>query len=460
MSVNSHAVKTLVLSLALSLLPAFANALITDDPDADSLWAQLEIEAKELRDNSRFHEAIKRREKAIERAQTFEQNNRWLAESTNNLGLDYLALGDYLKAESLLTEALNMRVLRFGSIHQDVAESYNNMGALYLSLGLKDKGLKAMEKSLDILKKSPEIDSLEYVIALHNLGASFNAVGKREEAKKIFFESLVIKEHLAGELTAEDVPVYLSIAGVFLNEDKPDSAEQYVALADSMLKSGKGATESSRIQLYITQANIYLVRKEMDKAKALYERGAREIAAEIGKSHPDYGQMILMLGMLEFQSPDNLASANKSFRIAYDIFRKSYPPTNSSVAQAASLLLLTYVMQGKAAEAQQIYADLFAEVDSAFGPQSPEMAQLVKNIMEAHIGMGDYQTAERFSRSLQALAETSVETDEGLMAAAMRTQVTAYLKYQMFDEALKSSIRLIEALERTRGKQAQHCLSR
>ncbi len=452
MSIRNYSIKSLIFTLALSLLPSFSHAALTDNPDADSLWAAIEIQAREMMENGRYSEARKFYDNAIERAKTFEQNNRWLAESINNLGNSYLNLGDFLKAESLYTEALNMRVLRFGSIHQDVAESYNNMGALYLTLGLDDKALIMMEKSLHIIKKSPEIDSLAYATLIANLGVSFQAVGRTSEAKEMLFEGLEVRSHFPERPYSNDVSLYLSVTSLYISEDELDSAEFYAELADSVMSLDGSESNRHRAALYGTKAQIQLARKDTDKARELYQTGGEMIAKSLGKSHPDYGQIVFMLGTLDLFVQNDPIKAVKSFETAYEIFNNSYEPSNILIAQTASYLLLNYVMLERVADGQKIYVDLFAKVDSAYGPQSPEKAQLFKNLMEAHLSFGDYQTAAAYSTNLKELSEAHVETDEGLMAAAMKTQVQIYLMYEMFDEALKSSTRLIQALERTRGK--------
>ncbi|MBN4057033.1 tetratricopeptide repeat protein, partial [bacterium AH-315-J21] len=321
-----------------------------------------------------------------------------------------------------------------------------------LTLGLDDKALKMMEKSLDILKKSPEIDSLAYATFLANLGVSFQSVGRTSEAKEMLFEGLEIRSHLSDKVQSSDVSLYLSITGLYIAENKLDSAELYAGLADSVMKLDGGDAHPLRASLYGTMARIHLARKDTDKARELYQTGGDMIAKSLGKSHPDYGQIVFMLGTLDLFVQNDPTKAVKSFETAYEIFNNSYEPSNILIAQTASYLLLNYVMLERVEDAQKIYIDLFAKVDSAYGPQSPEKAQLFKNLMEAHLGFGDYQTAAAYSTSLKELAEAPVETDEGLMAAAMKTQVQIYLMYEMFDEALKSSTRLIQALERTRGK--------
>ncbi|MBN4057156.1 hypothetical protein JYU19_02495, partial [bacterium AH-315-J21] len=64
MSIRNHSIKSLTLALALSFLPSPSHAALTDNPDADSLWAAIEIQAREMMENGRYSEARKIYDKA------------------------------------------------------------------------------------------------------------------------------------------------------------------------------------------------------------------------------------------------------------------------------------------------------------------------------------------------------------------------------------------------------------
>ena len=96
----------------------------------------------------------------------------------DELGVIYMSLGDYAKAHSSLSLALELN--RKTRNHKQIARNYMNMGSNYLDVDSIDKGLSYLMVSLMIA------DSLgmekEKVSLLNKIGSGYARMGRHEDA--------------------------------------------------------------------------------------------------------------------------------------------------------------------------------------------------------------------------------------------------------------------------------------
>jgi tetratricopeptide (TPR) repeat protein len=81
-------------------------------------------------------------------------DNPLVAQSLNDFGLLYLALGNYSEAESRLRRSLEVREKVLGREHPDVAQSLNNVPLLTKAQGKYAEAESLYERSLAINEKS------------------------------------------------------------------------------------------------------------------------------------------------------------------------------------------------------------------------------------------------------------------------------------------------------------------
>ena len=67
--------------------------------------------------------------------QTIGKENPGYAAGLNNLGMLYISIGEYTKAEPLLVQGGDIRKKTLGEGHPVYAESLNNLGLLYYTKG-------------------------------------------------------------------------------------------------------------------------------------------------------------------------------------------------------------------------------------------------------------------------------------------------------------------------------------
>ena len=146
-----------------------------------------------------------------EKALIFGQEHAHVASSYNNLGIDYLLLGQYNEAKEHHEKALVINKKIFCAEHAHVALSYNNLGNDYQHLGQYNEAKEYHEKALVINEK---IFGEEHA----NVTSSYNKLGKWLLApstvlwsKRILWEGTVNQENNFGAGHADVAASYHSL---------------------------------------------------------------------------------------------------------------------------------------------------------------------------------------------------------------------------------------------------------
>ena len=82
------------------------------------------------------------------------KNYPHLAQSYNNVGLTYCALGDHKHALENLMKALEIRERVLPGNHPDLAQSFNNIAWTYYALGRIGEAATHMRRAADIINRS------------------------------------------------------------------------------------------------------------------------------------------------------------------------------------------------------------------------------------------------------------------------------------------------------------------
>lgn len=134
-----------------------------------------------------YAEAEKEFVNALKEAEQYDYPNEYLAQIMKVLGVYYLALGEFAKAETYFKESLAIQKSLYGLTNLRVAQSMTHLGLLY---HLYDKYSQAENVYREALKietrtpylKYPEVDKKLHYLTLHLLAMVYCAQNKRDQA--------------------------------------------------------------------------------------------------------------------------------------------------------------------------------------------------------------------------------------------------------------------------------------
>lgn len=182
------------------------------------------------------------------------------------LGRSYFADGDYNKAMSIYTNALD--IAEKNKLNNLIGYTYDYIGDLYREKFMFTEAIKKYETAAECFKKENNTDS--YACALKNIGREYACI----DSLSCAIEILTIADSVAAN--TKDIEVTASInnalGNIYVMREEYDKAEKYFLKA---LSTGK-----EKMPDYVALIDLYTTTDSIDKAK--------ELLSKIPQDDPQY----------------------------------------------------------------------------------------------------------------------------------------------------------------------------
>ena len=182
------------------------------------------------------------------------------------LGRSYFADGDYDKAMSIYTNALD--IAGKNKLNNLIGYTYDYIGDLYREKFMFTEAIKKYETAAECFKKENNTDS--YACALENIGREYACI----DSLSCAIEILTIADSVAAN--TKDIEVTASInnalGNIYVMREEYDKAEKYFLKA---LSTGK-----EKMPDYVALIDLYTTTDSIDKAK--------ELLSKIPQDDPQY----------------------------------------------------------------------------------------------------------------------------------------------------------------------------
>ena len=182
------------------------------------------------------------------------------------LGRSYFAEGDYDKAMSIYTNALD--IAGKNKLNNLIGYTYDYIGDLYREKFMFTEAIKKYETAAECFKKENNTDS--YACALKNIGREYACI----DSLSCAIEILTIADSVAAN--TKDIEVTASInnalGNIYVMREEYDKAEKYFLKA---LSTGK-----EKMPDYVALIDLYTTTDSIDKAK--------ELLSKIPQDDPQY----------------------------------------------------------------------------------------------------------------------------------------------------------------------------
>ena len=182
------------------------------------------------------------------------------------LGRSYFADGDYDKAMSIYTNALD--IAGKNKLNNLIGYTYDYIGDLYREKFMFTEAIKKYETAAECFKKENNTDS--YACALKNIGREYACI----DSLSCVIEILTIADSVAAN--TKDIEVTASInnalGNIYVMREEYDKAEKYFLKA---LSTGK-----EKMPDYVALIDLYTTTDSIDKAK--------ELLSKIPQDDPQY----------------------------------------------------------------------------------------------------------------------------------------------------------------------------
>jgi len=257
----------------------YESALVTSRafPPGDPRTLHTLSQRAELRLRQGLYEAAERDYREIiaaERSNSPTDGDR-LANALNNLAVFYLDLGRIPEAETLLAEAIDLRVALYGSDHPSVAALLQNLGDAERRAGNHSVAEDLLIRSLTIYSRAGRDYWRNASVAQNNLALLQAATGREQDAERNHLMAIRLSIKVVGERNT-DIGVFTrDLAALYADQGRFGEADNLYRESISILREGLGESSHQLSKTYRAYSEMLSAAGRNDEA-AEYRRRADE----------------------------------------------------------------------------------------------------------------------------------------------------------------------------------------
>lgn len=203
------------------------------------------------------------------------------------LGRSYFADGDYDKAMSIYTNALD--IAEKNKLNNLIGYTYDYIGDLYREKIMRTEAIKRYEIAAEYFKKEKNTDS--YACALRDIGREYAEMDSLSHALHI----LIVADSVANKTKNIEVTASINnaLGNIYAMQNKYDKAEKYLLKA---LLTGR-----EKMPDYVALIDLYTTSGSINKAK--------ELLSKIPQDNPQYTCSIKYLYYQIYNAEENYKEA-------------------------------------------------------------------------------------------------------------------------------------------------------
>jgi tetratricopeptide (TPR) repeat protein len=397
------------------------------------------------------------------------------AELRSTVGRVYQALGDYDKADAMLSAALTLRKkssaesLPVADAISDLANVFYHQGKLTNAEAMHREAL-AMRRKLVGEKHAVVADSLS------NLGNVLRVESKFAEAETNHRAALALRMELLGSNHVDTAASLGNLAGVLslegkqeeglamqreslaatiraLGNDHPDVAIAMNDLADMLYAAGKLAEAEAtnrtalelRIKLFGNEhpdvafslfnlANVVAAEGRFSEAEDLNRRALAMRRKFLGNEHPDVAGSLNNLGGV-LQAEGKFSEAASMFQDALAIQRRNLPAEHEDIAGSLDNIAAARWCAGELPEAEAAFKAALAMQHKLFGPAHVDIAMSLHDLADVLLSEDRLAEAETMHRDALAMRRQLLPDPHPDVAASLNSVAHVLKERGKLDEA-------------------------
>jgi tetratricopeptide (TPR) repeat protein len=196
-------------------------------------------------------------------------------------------LGDFVRAEVSLKEALGIVAAEFGDASEHVAEAWNNLAVLYKASGRFDEGLSLYQQALDSVVKVNGEDCLACSVIYHNIGGILHSKGDFTAAESPGRKAWEISRRLLGEDDPRTLFDAVAYAAILDGLQRYAESEAIYRRALVTFEKTFGPEHYEVASNLHNLAAVRCTRGDLDEAEKLYRRALAIKEKLLGEESPE-----------------------------------------------------------------------------------------------------------------------------------------------------------------------------
>lgn len=325
-----------------------------------------------------------------------------LARMQNIIGTVYTQLGEYDKAGSALSQALDLQRTRHGAAHPEALDTTHAMAELAMRRGEFDQSEELLRTVLARRSEQPAVDPLLVSSVQSDLGWILGRQGKYDEAERLVRAALATLIATPG--------------------------------------ADPGAVQSSRNTL----AMLLRRQGEYAEAEVLYRQLLAQQREMLGPAHPRLASTLGNFGILlaEWQRPHD---AEPLLREALAMKRELYDPNHPTIALGLGEVANVLADQGRYDEAEPLQIQALAIRRVSLEPGHPHIAINLNSLANIYRARHEYARAEPLYQEAISISRDSLGPEHARTATMIGNLGKMYLlagNASAAEETLRAVLRI------------------
>ncbi len=319
----------------------------------------------------------------------FGPNNLEVALSAVNVARLDCDLARFAEAEELLQKAIAIREQLNGREHPGVAECLTILGNIYAQQARYRDAIQCHERALAIREKALGSEHLDVSISLNNLAMDYWVQGRDAEAEPLLRRVLAIREKVLGPDDPQLATVLSNLGNIYYDLSRVAEAEQYWKRALSIREKSRGPDHP---EVAASLSNLGALNNDQGKyavAESLYIRALMIREKAFGQDHPDVGMSMTALanaylGQERYSEAESLLSRSLGIR------ERALGPSHPDVALTLGAIADLYYFESRFADAEVLYKKMLSLLEKAIDPGCPYVANYRESLSRAYRANGQF----------------------------------------------------------------------
>jgi CHAT domain-containing protein/Flp pilus assembly protein TadD len=315
------------------------------------------------------------------------------AELLSNLAVSYKAKRDFVKAESMYLQSLNIFKEVKGENNDDYATLLNNLAILYDDQNMDEKAEKLFLQSLEIRKKLLGENHPDYASSLNNLAGLYFKQGKYEKAETLSVQFVNIRKEVLGENHPDYATALHNLAMLYNEEGKYEKVEPLYLQSLNIYKKNYGENHPDYAGSLNQLASLYEHQGKYQKAETLYLQSLNIYKEIYGENNLKYGGTLNNLASL-YQEQGKFEKAEILFLQSLNIRKEVLGEHHTYYALSLNNLSGLYYKQEKYEKVEPLFLHSLDIIKEALGEQHPYYALSLTNLATLYVTQKKYDKAE------------------------------------------------------------------
>lgn len=388
-------------------------------------------------------------EQGEERIQLLEGQPEVQAQMFEVTGQIYRKIGQYDRADELLTHSLEIRRELFGNDHSETISIYNELGLLYSDLGNFGKADSLLRLALNLQtgKTAPEAGTLSKT--QFNLAYILRRIGNYDEAEELYRRSYEIRNRAFGQNHQSTIASLSSLGVTLLNKgDYPESEKIF----RDVLEIRRDLLQPVHPDLAMSINNLgatLLTIGQFTEAETLFRESLQMRKQLLGDMHPKVALTMNNLG-ISLMERGQYVNAYDYILEALEIRKAVLGEDNVNTAISKFSLGELYLHTGRSSDANIILKEAHQVFRERLSDDHSFTARSKMAIGTSYLALGEEVKAEEhlrtgFSNLQNIHTEISLEKALGIWDYAAFLQKTG--EYAKADELFENALAILREIE-------------